>query len=80
MARLLCVGVMEFSASVEVAAREFIENNPAQYYKAFLREMKEKNKLCDAFSSYVDDIASLEDNFGKCLVKVVLSIVVRPVL
>lgn len=40
------------------------------YFKVILKEVRERSKLCDALSAFIEDYAHTEEVFGKGLVKV----------
>jgi hypothetical protein len=41
------------------------------YFKVLMKELKERTKECDALSIFLDEFASVEETFGKSLVKVI---------
>ena len=40
------------------------------YFKVILKEVRDRSKLCDALSAFLEDYAHTEEVFGKGLVKV----------
>ena len=40
------------------------------YFRVAIKEARERSKLCDAVSAFLDDYAHTEEAFGKGLVKV----------
>lgn len=47
-----------------------IHESPAVYLKEAFREIRSRLKLCELYSFFLDDIANIEDMYGKLIVKV----------
>ena len=45
---------------------------PPLYFKILLKEVRERGKICELVSQFIEDVASAEEAFGKSLVKVSL--------
>lgn len=47
-----------------------IFETPFLYFKEAIKEERYRLKLCEFYSNYFEDIAIIEDNYGKNIVKV----------
>lgn len=47
-----------------------IYETPSLYFKEAIREARLRSKLCELYSNYFEDIAIIEENYGKNIVKV----------
>ncbi len=68
---------MEHSAFVDGKKSEVdnqlsneIINNASFYYRLLHRYIRERNRVCELFGTYFEDIAGIEDLYGKSLGKV----------
>jgi hypothetical protein len=47
-----------------------IHENPGAYFKEAIREAKSRAKLCELYGAYLEDLANVEESYGKNVVKV----------
>jgi hypothetical protein len=47
-----------------------VYENPGVYFKEAIREAKSRAKLCELYGMYLEDLANVEDIYGKNVVKV----------
>lgn len=50
-----------------------IYSSPGLYFKEAIRESRLRSKLCEFYCNYLEDISIIEENYGKNIVKVLLS-------
>lgn len=50
-----------------------IYSSPGLYFKEAIREARLRSKLCEFYCNYLEDISIIEENYGKNIVKVLLS-------
>lgn len=65
--RLVNLKIMQTSDSEE---NDGINGKPAMYFKYAARTAKHRAQLCHNFSVYLEDVVTIEENFGKSLLKV----------
>ena len=53
-----------------ISGQTVLEDISPLYYKVILKEACERVKICDSVALFLDDIANIEESFGKSLVKV----------
>lgn len=61
--------------SARSAPQYNIHESPAVYFKEAIREIRSRLKLCELYSYFFDDIANIEDMYGKLIVKVIERII-----
>jgi hypothetical protein len=66
------------ASAITSAAAEAAERPPPSplLFKVLIKEARERSKLCDSLSSFLDDFSVTEEAYGKSLVKVGAVVVV----